>query len=149
MVEAAHGQHAVEEVGASEEEVGGMESTHRASGGDELLPAVEAQVGEQLINYVVEPALVLLNAPAFVCAAVRPGLPVDTVHADDADAPGINHGGQHVDHAVVLPVIEASVLTGKGQHSLSVVSKNLIFHLSAEVIAPPFVIFYVHEVVSG
>ena len=86
----------------------------------------------------------LLDSPAFVTALVRPGFPVDTVHTDNPYASGIDEGGQCGNHAVVLPVVVASVLAREGEERLSVVAKHLIFHIAAEVVAPPFVVFYMH-----
>ena len=140
VVEAAHGEHAVEEVGPAEEEVGSVETTHGAARGDEHLLGVVLDVGQEFVGDVAKPAFVSLDAPALVAPLVRPCFPVDAVDADDAQAACLDEGCEYVYHAVVLPIEEAAVLAGKGEQGLSVVAVDFIFHFAAEVLAPPFVI---------
>ena len=112
--------------------------------GHEHLLIVAADIGQQFVRHIPEPAFMLFDAPTLVATLVRPSLPVDTIHTDHPDPSGINQRSQYIEHVIILPIIETSVLTRESQKSLSVVTEDLVFHLAAEIMAPPFVIFYVH-----
>ena len=144
VIESAQGNHAVEQVGPAEEEVGSMKAAHRAAAGEKHLFVVHAYVWQQFVNHIAEPTLVLLNAPALVATFVRPRFPVDAVDANHTQAACLDKRCKHIKHVIVLPIVEPAVLTWECNHCLPVVAVNFIFHVTIEVVTPPFVIFYIH-----
>ena len=144
VIQTAHGQHTVEQIRPTEEEVGCMETAHGATGRHEHLLIIATDIGQQFVRHIAEPAFVLFDAPTFVSTLVRPSLPVNAIHTDHPDPSGIDQRSQYIEHVIILPIIKTSILTRESQKSLSVVTEDLVFHLAAEIVAPPFVIFYVH-----
>ena len=82
IIQTAEGYDRIEDVGAAEEEVAGMERSHRAARDDESLVGSLAYLGDKLLADIVEPSLMLLYAPAVVLPLTAPRLRVDTIAGD-------------------------------------------------------------------
>lgn len=70
IIQTAHSDECVEQVWTAEEEVCCMECSHRAARNEERLSLPSATARNEFIDNVVEPALMLLNAPAVVATEV-------------------------------------------------------------------------------
>ena len=70
VVESAHGDDGVEQFWAAEEEVGCVECSEATACDEEGLAFPSTAAGQEFVGYVVEPALVLFDAPAVVAAFV-------------------------------------------------------------------------------
>ena len=144
VVETRHGDERVEDIRTTEEEDGGVHGSERAAGGHEGLAVVVSDIREELLDEVVEVALLLLDAPAAIASEVRPGLPVNAIDTDDADLTCLDPGSERVDHALVGKVEEASVLRREGDERVTSVAEGLVLHVAIEVATVPFMILNVH-----
>ena len=152
VIQAGQREHRAEEVGTAEEEVRRVHRAHRrAEGHDGLVVPVAlagqmADIGHQLVDHIVVPSLMLLNAPARIAAAVGIGLAVDDVDGEDHDLPAFDPLGPGIDHVEVFKVVEPARLAGDEHHGLAAVAVDLEFHIAAETAAVVLKIADFHSV---
>ena len=144
VIQTAQGDESVEYVRPAEEEVAGVVSAHGTACGHECL-AIPALLGNDLVNDVMEPTLMLFNPPSGISFSIAPGLPVDAVHADQTYFPGLDVIGDAAHHSHILVVEKPSVLRRKHQDGLALVPIGLVFHLPAQCRAVSLYIIRQHS----
>ena len=109
VIQAGDGEGAVEQIRAAVVEVCGVHSAHRcAEGHDIAAAAVVMNGGNHLIDNVVVPVLVILNAPAVVRAHSGPGFIVDGIHSEDHALAFFDPACPMVDHLEAFKVPETA-----------------------------------------
>ena len=133
----------VEKVGAAEEGIGGMKTTHRTTRGNQMSPV--ANLGYKFVTNVMIPPFVLHDASVTVPTAAAPRFGVDAVAANQSQTSALDEVRQSVNHSKILVIEKPAVLRRKNERSLARVSINLVFHIAAKVMAVMFSVFYFHN----
>ena len=85
-----------------------------------------------LVDNVMIPRLMTLNAPAGVAAFICPGFIVNGINGIDGNLSAVNPGRKDIGHMEILKIIETSGLTGNEQYGFSLMAIYLELHIAAE-----------------
>ena len=93
----------------------------------------------------MEPALVLLTAPAGIAFLVCPGFVINGVDGEHHDFARIDVRTENVVHMEVLKVEETACLAGNKENRLAAMTVNLEFHIAVQIVRVIFEITNFHE----
>ena len=150
VIQTGDGKAAVKQIGTAVVQVGGVHGTHgHAEGHNPLIPVLGLDDGNHLAGDVVEPILVVLDAPAAVASGGSPGLVVDGIDAVDDALALVDPLGPVVGHLEALKVPETAGLAGDEHNRLARMAVDLILHIPAQVGAVMLAVLDFHVLLSN
>ena len=128
---------ALEQVGATQRDDGGVGGAHGAAGGErqELGLVLLLDERHELVHHVGVVGLLHGGAGLLVALTVGPALLVHGIDAEQLDLATFHEVGQLVHHAEVLVLVGQAILRGEHDHGVALGAVDKDVHVAAEGVA--------------